>query len=65
MIEKCFLCGRALPKSRQQADTRDDQIVLVGRDCYRKIEAAGEAGYPTSPRPGYVRLYPTRQEVTP
>lgn len=34
----CFACGRV-------ADTRDAQVVFVGRDCYRAIEAAGEPGY--------------------
>jgi hypothetical protein len=69
MTEKCFACGKALPKSKKMADTRDDQIVWVGPDCYRNILAAGEAGYQP---PRYLqqgkwipaagpRLYPTKQ----
>jgi hypothetical protein len=69
MTEKCFACGKPLPKSKKMADTRDDQIVWVGPDCYRKIVAAGESGYqPTQylrqgklvPAQG-PRLYPTKR----
>jgi len=63
MTEKCFACGKALPKSKKMADTRDDQIVWVGPDCYRKIVAAGEAGWQPTNKIGSrgPRLYPTRQ----
>lgn len=52
---KCFACDRALGKDPRLADTRDDQIVYVGRDCLRKIAAAGEDGY--QPPTGGPRLY--------
>lgn len=54
--DKCFACDRALGRNPKQADTRDDQIVSVGSDCYSKIETAGEAGY--QPPKGGPRLYP-------
>lgn len=54
--EQCFACGRRLGKSPVRVDTRDDQTVLVGRDCARLIRAAGEQGY--HPPQGGPRLYP-------
>jgi hypothetical protein len=51
--EPCFACGR--PGATRMVDTRDDQIVRVGSDCYRKIESAGEKGY--QPPRGGPRLY--------
>lgn len=45
MSEDCFACGRKLGKSPQLVDTRDDQTVYVGRECYRLIKAAGSNGY--------------------
>lgn len=45
--ERCFACGRALRESgqRYEVDTRDDQVVWVGPDCYRKVMDAGQLGY--------------------
>lgn len=45
MDERCFACGRAVGQSPKMADTRDDQIVFVGRECYKLIVAAGADGY--------------------
>ncbi len=52
--DRCYSCDRLL-KSAWWADTRDDQIVVVGAECHRRIVAAGEAGY--QPRLGGPRLY--------
>ena len=52
---KCFACDRPLGKDPRRADTRDDQIVYVGRDCLRRIAAAGEDGY--QPPTGGPRLW--------
>lgn len=53
---KCFACGRKLGASPRWADTRDDQRVLVGRECAKPIEHAGEHGW--QPPKGGPRLYP-------
>jgi hypothetical protein len=44
---QCFACGRKLQGSPPfcLADTRDDQTVLVGQECYKKILASGQVGY--------------------
>ena len=57
--ERCFACGRRLGHAHSyRADTRDEQIVFVGSECHKLIEAAGEAGY--QPPKGGPRLYPLR-----
>lgn len=39
-MEKCFCCGRSLKnKPHAVADTKDGQLVFVGRDCARQIVA--------------------------
>lgn len=53
--DKCFACDRVLGRNPKQADTRDDQVVLVGSECYSKIKAAGEQGY--QPPKGGPRLF--------
>ncbi len=58
--DKCFACGRQL-NTCCLVDTRDGQEVFVGKECYRKIMAAGDAGY--QPPQGGPKLYPIR-EVT-
>lgn len=52
---RCFACGRPLGANPHRADTRDAQVVDVGRECYRLIEAAGEDGY--QPPRGGPRLW--------
>lgn len=55
--EPCFACGRPIYLvNPPRVDTRDDQTVFVGTDCYRKVVEAGEAGY--QPPRGGPRLYP-------
>ena len=54
---RCFACDRVIRRPTPfLADTRDDQVVHVGPECLRKIEAAGDAGY--QPPAGVPRLYP-------
>ena len=60
-MERCFVCNRKLGKVPFKADTRDGQIVYVGRECIKKVEAAGDAGLPVTPWPDGVRLYPIRK----
>lgn len=55
MEEKCFACGRKLGKKPQRVDTRDDQTVFVGRECYKLIVLSGEMGY--QPPTGGPKLY--------
>jgi hypothetical protein len=55
---KCFACGKKLGAKPALADTRDGQIVYVGRECIKKVIAAGEQGLPVTPWPNGVRLYP-------
>lgn len=52
---RCFACNRPLGKSPVIVDTRDDQTVYVGRECYKLVVAAGETGY--QPPLGGPRLY--------
>lgn len=53
--ERCFACDRALGRNPYRVDTRDDQTVFVGVECYRLVAAAGEAGY--QPPRGGPRLW--------
>ena len=60
MESRCFACGRAIKDTAltEWCDTRGGREAPVGPDCYRKIVAAGEAGYkPTKGRP---RLWPAQ-----
>lgn len=43
--EKCFACGKPLGKTPVLVDTRDDQLVFVGRECFKLVKAAGDTGY--------------------
>lgn len=53
--ERCFACGRPLGRNPRMADTRDEQMVYVGCECWKLIRAAGEAGY--QPPRGGPRLF--------
>jgi hypothetical protein len=53
----CFACGRRLGKKPHLADTRDAQKVFVGSECYKKILAAGDAGWQPERGP---RLFPVK-----
>lgn len=53
--EKCFACGRRLPKSRFKVWTLDGQNVFVGPDCYAHVSTAHKAGY--QPPLGGPKLY--------
>jgi hypothetical protein len=55
---RCFACGRIYTGALHCADTRDDQTVEVGPECFRKIDRLGDAGY--QPPKGGPRLYPCR-----
>lgn len=55
MRERCFACDRPLGRFAARVDTRDDQIVRVGSECFKLIEEAGEAGY--QPPKGGPRLF--------
>jgi hypothetical protein len=56
MTAKCFACDKPLGKTQRRVDTRDDQTVFVGCECFRKVQAAGADGY--QPPKGGPRLYP-------
>lgn len=43
--EPCFACGKKMRHNIHMVDTRDDQRVFVGGDCYRHVIKAGEVGY--------------------
>lgn len=60
MSGKCFACDRALGKFPHLVDTRDQQLVYVGRECYHLICYAGDVGY--QPPKGGPRLYPLPNE---
>ena len=44
-MRKCFACDKKLGINPAIADTKDDQYVFVGTDCYQKIKKAGAEGY--------------------
>jgi hypothetical protein len=54
-MSRCFACNRKLGKTPRMVDTHEDQLVQVGSECVKLIEAAGEAGY--QPPKGGPRLY--------
>lgn len=58
---KCFICGRKLGKKPILADTRDDQKVFIGRECFKKVAASGEQGFPATPYVNGVRVYLLRK----
>lgn len=60
MKEKCFACDKPLGDTHRYADTRDDQIVRVGPNCFALIQAAGEEGY--QPPKGGPKLYVVKDE---
>ena len=41
----CFVCGRGLRGKGWTVYCTDEQAPRVGPDCYKKVVAAGEAGY--------------------
>lgn len=46
MTEYCFACGKPLKAGKSfLVDTRDDQTVYVGPECYKRVVEAGEEGY--------------------
>ena len=57
---RCFACDRPLGETPALVDTRDAQLVHVGRECYEMVAAAGEAGY--QPPKGGPRLYLIAEE---
>lgn len=62
-MAKCFACDRELGKNPALVDTRDDQLVNVGRECLKLIKAAGKNGY-QPPKGGprlWVLLTPTKR----
>lgn len=60
MTEKCFACGKPLPKSKKMARVDlEPTIVYVGPDCYRHVVAGGEGGW--QPPKGGPCLHATRQ----
>ena len=56
VVLRCYACDRKLGARPRVADTRDDQIVVVGPECWRHIRQAGAAGW--QPARGGPRLYP-------
>lgn len=59
-MTKCFACDRKLGSNPHHVDTRDDQWVMVGSECYKKIKAAGEEGYK---HPDCMRLWRIPKEA--
>lgn len=59
-VKKCFACDRKLGRNPRRADTREDQWVFVGSECYKLIRVAGEAGW--QPPLGGPRLYVLTRE---
>jgi len=59
---RCFACDRVIQRKVPfQVDTRDDQIVFVGPECYKLVMAAGATGY--QPPKGGPRLYPLNDQT--
>lgn len=60
-MDRCFACGRPLGAAKPvEADTLEDQRVIVGPECARHIRAAGEHGW--QPKRGGPRLYQLSDE---
>lgn len=55
---KCYACGKPIKHAGYPVDTLDEQVVDVGPECFRKIKAAGAAGY--QPPLGGPRLFNER-----
>lgn len=51
---RCYACGKHLSTSPELVDTRQDQLVYVGRECARWVRQAGAEGYQP---PGGPRLF--------
>lgn len=45
----CFVCGKALGKTPALVRCEDEQTVYVGRECFKRIKAAGNAGWLPEP----------------
>ena len=56
ITEKCFCCDRKLGKFPKLVDTRDGQIVYIGKRCWQSVQEAGSQGY--QPALGGPKLYP-------
>lgn len=57
LADACFACGRKLGKRGGfLVDTRDGQEVFIGPECFKHVQAAGDAGY--QPPKGGPRLWP-------
>ena len=54
-MRKCFACNKKLSPNPYLVDTKDNQHVFVGSDCFRKIKKSGELGY--QPPLGGPRLF--------
>jgi hypothetical protein len=54
-MDNCFACGKPLTSTKRLVDTRDDQRVYVGPDCFAKVVKAAEVGY--QPPKGGPRLW--------
>lgn len=53
--DKCFACNKTLKSRPYPVDTRDDQVVMVGPECFKHIKKAGADGY--QPPLGGPKLY--------
>lgn len=54
-MTRCFACDRLMSLSPVLVDTRDGQTVYVGKDCAKRVLAAGNDGY--QPPKGGPKLY--------
>lgn len=62
-MSRCYACDRKLGANPYVADTRDDQFVYVGSECFKYIRQSGEMGY--QPPKGGPRLYLIPRQSTP
>lgn len=58
---KCFACDKPMKGRKYMADTRDSQTVLVGPECFKRIQAAGDEGY--QPPLGGPQLFEMNQQL--
>lgn len=60
----CFCCGKPLKNGNGKTVYQEDDGQgehLVGSDCYKKVLASLDAGYPQGGKDPFVRMFVTKE----